>query len=94
MITQEETTSLTAIVGSRYISTDPCIMDTYSFYINIDPETQEISEYTPRPVAVILPETTEEIREIVRFCNTSGLMVKPLSTGFGPWAAASRDRAY
>ncbi len=92
MITDDEVKKIQDIVGPRWVETEPCVMDTYSFYSSIDPDTQEIELYTPRPVAVVMPKTTEEVQDIVKFCNESGLMTKAISTGLGPWAAASRDR--
>jgi hypothetical protein len=68
------------------------MMDTYSFYMNPETLVREGGRWTPRPAAVVLPETTEQIQEIMRFCNTTDLMAKPLSTGFHTVAAASRDR--
>jgi glycolate oxidase len=92
MITEHESQQLKDIVGERWVSTAPCMMDTYSFYMNPETIVKDGSRWTPRPVAVVLPETTEEVREIMRFCNSTDLMVKPLSTGFHAVCAASRDR--
>jgi len=92
MLTDKELKTLQDIVSSRWVFTDPCMLDTYSFYMNPETLNKEGGRWTPRPVAVVLPEKTEEIQEIMRFCNTTDLMAKPLSTGFHTVAAASRDR--
>ncbi len=92
MITEKETKALQDIVGKEWVSTAPCMMDTYSLYMNPETVVTDGSKWLPRPVAVVLPETTQQVQEIMRFCNTAHLMVKPLSTGFHAVCAASRDR--
>ena len=92
MITENETKSLQDIVGAEWVSTAPCMMDTYSLYMNPETVVKDGSAWLPRPVAVVMPETTQQVQEIMRFCNTAHLMTKPLSTGFHAVCAASRDR--
>ncbi|MCP4754746.1 MAG: FAD-binding oxidoreductase [Proteobacteria bacterium] len=92
MISDKETKTLQDLVGEEWVSTAPCMMDTYSFYMNPETLVRDGGRWTPRPVAVVLPKTTEEIQGIIRFCNESQLMAKPLSTGFHAVCAASRDR--
>ena len=92
MITEKETKSLQDIVGREWVSTAPCMMDTYSLYMNPETVVTDGSAWLPRPVAVVMPETTQQVQEIMRFCNTAHLMTKPLSTGFHAVCAASRDR--
>jgi FAD/FMN-containing dehydrogenase len=65
--------------------------DTYAYYQNPETMNKDGSQWLPRPVAVLLPQTTAEVQEIMRFCCASQYMVKPLSTGFHTAAAASRD---
>jgi glycolate oxidase len=92
MIERDEIEELQQIVGPRWVSTAPCMMDTYSFYMNPETLVKDGGRWTPRPAAVVLPESAEEVSEILRFCNRSDLMAKPLSTGFHAVCAASRDR--
>jgi glycolate oxidase len=92
MITKEEINALADIVGDQWVSTAPCMMDTYSFYMNPEVLVKDGGRFAPRPEAVVLPASTEEVQAILRYCNTTDLMVKPLSTGFGTWAAVSRER--
>jgi len=92
VITEQETKSLQDIVGSEWVSTAPCMMDTYSLYMNPETVVTDGSSWLPRPVAVVMPETTQQVQEIMRFCNKAHLMTKPLSTGFHAVCAASRDR--
>ena len=92
MISEQETRALQDIVGREWVSTAPCMMDTYSLYMNPETVVKDGSTWLPRPVAVVLPETTQQVQEIMRFCNRTHLMAKPLSTGFHAVCAASRDR--
>jgi len=92
LITEAETKGLQEIVGRNWVSTSSCMLDTYSFYMNPETVVKDGSKWLPRPVAVALPESTEEVQEIMRFCNKNHLMAKPLSTGFHAVCAASRDR--
>jgi len=92
MITDEETKALQDIVGPQWVSTAPCMMDTYSLYMNPETLVRDGGRWLPRPVAVVMPESTEQVQEIMRLCNKTDLMVKPISTGFHAVCAASRDR--
>lgn len=92
MINNDERKKLEGIVGEEWVCTAPCMMDTYSLYMNPEVLIKDGGRFAPRPSAVVLPASTEEIQKIIRLCNTTDLMVKPLSTGFGTWAAVSRDR--
>lgn len=92
MITADEEKQLCDIVGPEWVSTDPCMMDTYAFYMNPEMLNREGGRWLPRPAVVVMPDGTEQVSAVVRLCNRLGLMVKPISTGFGTWAAVSRDR--
>ena len=79
------------IVGKQWISTTPCVLDTYAYYMNPEVMNKDGSQWLPRPAAVVLPESTVEVQGIMRFCSNSQYMAKPLSTGFHTAAAASND---
>lgn len=83
---------LNDIVGEKWVYTAPCMMDTYSLYMNPEVLIKDGGRFAPRPFAVVLPETVEDIQKIMKLCNNSDLCVKPISTGFGTWAAASKER--
>jgi len=83
---------LEAIVGKQWLSTAPCLLDTYAYYMNPEIMNKDGSQWLPRPAAVALPKSTAEVQEIMRFCSTSQFMAKPLSTGFHTAAAASNDK--
>ena len=80
---------LEAIVGKQWLSTAPCLLDTYAYYMNPEVMNKDGSQWLPRPAAVALPKSTTEVQEIMRFCSSSQFMAKPLSTGFHTAAAAS-----
>jgi len=92
MISEQEKQALQEIVGERWVSTDPCTLDAYSFYMNPEALNREGGRFTPRPDAVVLPASTRDVQEVVRFCNRAHLMVKPFSTGFCVMGSPSRDR--
>jgi hypothetical protein len=82
---------LEKIVGKQWVSTAPCVLDTYAFYMNPEMMNKDGSQWLPRPAAVALPQSTAEVQEIMRFCSNSQYMAKPLSTGFHTAAAASNE---
>jgi len=82
---------LEEIVGKKWVSTSPCVLDTYAYYMNPETMNKDGSQWLPRPAAVVLPKTTAEVQEIMRFCSRSHFMAKPLSTGFHTAAAASNN---
>ncbi|MFX1252789.1 MAG: FAD-binding oxidoreductase [Promethearchaeota archaeon] len=82
---------LESIVGKKWVSTSPCVLDTYAFYMNPETINKDGSQWLPRPAAVVLPKSTAEVQEIMRFCSNSRFMAKPLSTGFHAAAAASNE---
>lgn len=92
MIAPDEIKALSDITGSQWVSTDPCMMDNYAYFMNPEIFNRTGSLWLPRPVAVAMPASTKEVSGIVRFCNRNDLMVKPLSTGWSAVSAASRDR--
>lgn len=79
------------VVGEQWITTAPCVRDTYAFYMNPEIINKDGSQWLPRPAAVVLPETTAQVQEVMRFCSSSPYMAKPISTGFHCAAAASQE---
>ena len=80
------------IVGEKWVCDDPAMMDTYAFYMNPEILNKDGSRWLPRPAAVIMPETTEEVSGIMKLCNQLDYMAKPISTGFHCVAAASNEK--
>jgi hypothetical protein len=90
-ISAQDKKILRTIVGEKWVATAPCILDTYAFYMNPELMNDDGSQWLPRPCAVVLPASTAEVQEIMRFCNRSDYMAKPISTGFHAAAAASQE---
>ena len=85
----KDISELETIVGRPWLSTAPCLLDTYAYYMNPEVMNKDGSQWLPRPAAVVLPQSTAEVQEVMRFCSSSHYMAKPLSTGFHTAAAAS-----
>lgn len=75
------------IVGSENISEDPAVLDGYIWQWGAEFIGKGNRFTTPRPEAVVLPGTTEEVQGIVKACNRHGLKFKAHSTGWGAWGA-------
>ncbi|MHA1271216.1 MAG: FAD-binding oxidoreductase [Candidatus Helarchaeota archaeon] len=84
------------IVGINNVSDNEVITDTYAYNwcaeILNTAEHNQISQYSIRPIAVILPSTVEEVQQIIKVCNKYNLSFKAQSTGFGPWNQPSRPQ--
>lgn len=80
-----------AIVGVENVSSDPALLDTYAFQWLAELVRPEQSHFMPRPVAVIMPESTEQVQAIVRLCNKHKIKAKPISTGWYHWAAPIKE---
>ena len=49
-------------------------------------ETDGLSAYRQMPLAVALPETTEQVADVLRFCHQNGVRVVPRGAGSGLYA--------
>jgi glycolate oxidase len=74
--------ALEDIVGPDNISDDPALLDTYAFQYLAETVRPNHSRYMPRPVAAIMPCSTEEVQAIVKVCNRYRIKVKAYSTGW------------
>ncbi len=81
------------IVGARYISQDPGVLETYRCM-----PSQSSAHYgpywdhmTPAPMAVILPGCTEEVQGIVRLCNKYKIKFKAGGSFWGAMAYIGSD---
>jgi glycolate oxidase len=81
------------VVGKRYISDDPALLDSYSYLLSHTSLHMGpfYDTYTPRGDAVLLPACTEEVQAIVKLCNKHGLRVKASSTFWGAMGYPSYD---
>ncbi len=75
-------------MGAEYASREPGVLDGYAWQptINDDP-----AKWVKRPIAVVLPASTEEVQEVVRACNRHGLKFKAFSTGWGVYSGCTYD---
>ncbi len=87
-ISDEAYRDLEAAVGAEYVSREPGVLDGYTWQptINDDP-----AKWMKRPVAVVLPASTEEVQEVVRACNRHGLKFKAFSTGWGVYSGCTYE---
>src|SRR5450756_115719 len=83
--------ALEDIVGAQHVSEDPAILDGYAFQYLAELVRPENSPYMPRPAAVVLPSSTEEVQAVVRLANDHGLKVKATGTGWYFFNAAIKD---
>lgn len=82
------------IVGQRYISDDPALLDSYTFpLMSTSLHLGPFNTYTPRGLAVLLPGSTEEVQAIVRVCNKYKLKFKASSTFWGAMGYPSEDES-
>ncbi len=88
MISDEAFRDLQEAVGEENASREPAILDSYAWqpFLNEDPML-----WTPRPAAVVLPGSTEEVRAVVKACNRHGLKFKALCTGWGVHAGPTEE---
>jgi len=85
-LTKEVYQALEDIVGPNNISDEPVILDTYAVQNAAELRTEDMSKFMPRPEAVALPGSTEEVQAIVKVCNRYKIKCKAHSTGWGTWA--------
>ncbi len=90
-ISDEAYAGLEDIVGKENVSRNPAVMDSYAFQWLAELVRPELSHYMPRPVAVVMPASTEEVQAVVRLANKYRIKVKPHSTGWYHWAAPIYD---
>ncbi|HQT86562.1 MAG: FAD-binding oxidoreductase [Acidiphilium sp. 37-64-53] len=64
---------LRAIMRDRGVITDATKLKPY--------ETDGLSAYRQMPLAVVLPETTEQVAAVLRFCHQNGVRVVPRGAG-------------
>jgi glycolate dehydrogenase FAD-linked subunit len=87
-ISEKAYQDLEEAVGAENASREPGVLEGYTWQptINDDP-----AKWTKRPVAVVLPGSTEEVQDVIRACNKHGLKFKAFSTGWGIYSACTYD---
>ncbi len=81
------------IVGPRNISDDAAVLVAYQFPLSVT--SIHLGPFyrarTPRPAAVLLPGSAEEVRKIVVVCNRHKIKYKAASTFWGAMGFPSHD---
>lgn len=79
---------LERIVGARHISTDPAMLSAHAWNTGVGkvPGAEKFAGIWP--VAVVLPESTEEVAAVVKCCVRHKLHFKAHSTGYGSMSNA------
>lgn len=90
-ISDEAYQALKDIVGPEHITREPADLDSYCFVWGN--ELLYGGKFSPRPPAVILPGSAEEVRAIVRTCNCFGIQYRAHASGFET-AALSADKPF
>lgn len=73
---------LEAAVGPENVSEEPAILDSYAFQYAAELSSPDMGKYLSRPIAAILPGSTEEVQAVVKICNKYKIKYKPYSTGW------------
>jgi glycolate oxidase len=81
------------ILGPENISEDPAVLDAYAYFgaFMLEPSPRPEERYLLRPEAVVLPGSTKEVQAVIKLCNRRGIKFRAVSTGYGPWNAASSE---
>ncbi|MGA2959363.1 MAG: FAD-binding oxidoreductase [Thermodesulfobacteriota bacterium] len=87
-LAREAYRALEDVVRPEYLTEEPAVLDGYCFVWGNDVIFGD--NFAPRPHAVILPGSTEEVQGIVKVCNRYGIEFKAHSTGFVSAAFSSR----
>ncbi len=66
-------TALRAIVRGEGVIADQLEMRPY--------ETDGLTAYRQLPMVVVLPETTQQVAEVLRYCHDEGIKVVPRGAG-------------
>ncbi|MDR1571152.1 MAG: FAD-binding oxidoreductase [Clostridiales Family XIII bacterium] len=82
------------IVGKRNVSEDSSVTETYRCITSqSSAHYGPFNHQTPRPQAVVLPGSTEEVRQVIRICNRYGIQFKVASTFWAAMGYVGSDRA-
>ena len=76
--------ALRAIVPGEGVIAEPLRLKPY--------ETDGLTAYRQPPLAVVLPDTTEQVAAVMRYCHANGIRVVPRA-GRGPRSPAARCRS-
>ncbi len=88
MVPMDVYQELEEILGAENLTQEPAILDSYAW----QPALNLLRDaWVPRPAAVALPGSTDEVQAVVRICNRSGLKCKAFSTGWASYSACGGE---
>lgn len=79
---------LESALGEDNVSRHPAVLDGYAWQPIFSLTSQK---WIPRPAAVALPRTTEDVQAIIKLCNRYQVKFKAHSTGWAAWGGPSRE---
>lgn len=88
---KDEYRALEDVVGPDNISDDEAILDSYAFQWSTELFTPDCGKFMPRPEAVLVPGTAEEVQAIVRACNRYKRKYKAHSTAWVVYATTYQE---
>jgi glycolate oxidase len=88
VISDQPYAEMEGVLGKENISRDPAVCDSYAWQPAINLATEP---WIPRPAAVALPKTTEEVQQLVKICNKHKIKYKAHSTGWACWGGPGEE---
>lgn len=88
MISDDVYGELIRVVGADHVSREPAVLDSYVWQ-SLPGEDPDI--WLRRPLAVVLPSSTEEVQSVMRICWNNGLKCAAYATGWGAFSAPMRE---
>jgi len=86
--------ALEDVVGARNVSADPAVTENYRcITAQSSAHYGPVNTRTPLPLAVALPGSTEEVRQVIRLCNKYKVEFKAASTFWAAMAYVGSDNA-
>ena len=79
------------VVGPDNISDDGAILDSYAFQWGTELFTKDGGKFMPRPEAVLMPGSADEVQAIVRVCNRYKRKYKAHSTAWVVYATTYQE---
>jgi len=81
--------SLEDVLGPEYITDEPAVLDGYCYVWGNEMIFGD--KFSARPLAVVMPGSTEEVQGIVKICNRFGVKYRAHASGFETTAITSRE---